>query len=127
MKIVDKIKQSLRQMAAVLAGMTAGWTTFQKKMATISFLLVFCGFSLFVLIQGLAKKSAIRPGLLIQKISVPAASGKSLQRIPESGISEDLLRRIETLKSNDSLLKARPQLLDSIETIEKFYQSAIKK
>jgi len=42
-------------------------------------------------------------------------------------ISRELMDQLELLTSNDSLLRARPKLLDSIRRIKDFYQSQQKR
>ena len=58
---------------------------------------------------------------------MPSHIGKSDPPTDHPVISKQLYERIEAFKNNDSLMKADPQLLDSILAFEQLYQSQIKK
>jgi hypothetical protein len=110
---------------------TAGWmnqkiqnySVRQQKAFVVIFGLLFSGLSVYLSLNTL---KAARSSQLVAhptKPAIPHWLGKTNEEIPRAMISPDLFQRIEAIKSNDSLLRSWPHLLDSIELIEQYYQT----
>ena len=106
-----------------------------KKLSLSLFCFLFGGISLYIIIESAAVEHKAIP---VQRISRPVQPGNSESLLPaDSVITKMEYERIERFKSYliqlkedsasakrfDSIMIARPKLLDSIRTIEKIYLS----
>lgn len=113
------MKTKIKKIAGWLQSATEKFSVRKKKTLLLLFCVGFTSLSVFAFLH--------RPKIFIAHGSVPVHIGKTYQPTAHSSISEAVFKRIELLKNNDSLLKANPNLLDTIGLIEKFYYSNSKK
>ena len=114
-------------LAGWLSHKTIGLSANQKKTALFLFCTAFTGISLYIIISTIVIAKTFPSTMYLRRPLMPGHIGKTNKTIVNAGIAESLYRRIESLKNNDSLLKARPHLIDTIKLIEKLYQSPSKK
>ena len=118
-----KVQEFARFYAVWLSSKTEQLSAGSKKIALVLFCLLFGGISLYLVVIHMTSSSFYTHAPFIQRIILP----KNIDKANNYRISKKLYQRIEALKNDDSLMKARPQLLDSIQLFEQIYQSQIKK
>jgi hypothetical protein len=122
---MKRIKRNIERIAKLVAewltSKTEKLSKGKKKVGLLLFCILFGGISLYIVFVPMISSS-----VLIQRPVIPRHIGKTNQK-PDNRISKKLFDRIEVLKNDDSLMKAHPQLLDSIHLFEQLYQSQIKK
>jgi hypothetical protein len=111
------------------------------KLVLISFCFVIGGYSVLLIIEGLIKDDYKPDGFngSKQKLSIHFKSGNSQIVDPAKYINEETFRKIEQFKNYmdslkkqngylyDSIIKARPLLLDSVLKLEEIYFSQNQK
>jgi hypothetical protein len=99
----------------------------KKKIALALFCLVFGGLSIGIIFETLTGDDHSSRPFLFTRPKTPRHIGKSSgPPLSKSFLSPETFRRIESIKTNDSLMLAHPHLIDTIQFIEKAYQSQSK-
>jgi hypothetical protein len=120
-KLQDAIKKTARGFAEWLNKKTYGWSIAKKKTVVILFFAFFGCISLYIVINTFIYSSYNSRPVFIKIPIVLNHIGQQWDLPIRSIISKKLFQRIESLKDNDSLLKMRPHLLDSIRLIEQSF------
>jgi len=126
------IKKRIQRFALLCAGWlrnkTEQLTPVKKKTGLILFCIFFIGISVYIVAQAVLTYHPPGNTVIVQRIYPPSHIGKTLDRpLSKSFISAEVYQKIESVKTNDSLLRARPHLIDSIQLIEQLYQLQSKK
>ena len=127
---MKRIKQTIERVARLVANWLNSKTeklSIAKKKIGLGFFCVLSGVvSVYIILVPMIGSSFHHAPIQFQRAMLPKHIGKANPK-PENSISKDLYERIEAFKNNDSLMKAHPELLDSIRLFEQLYQSQIKK
>jgi len=111
-----------------LAAKTKNSSRVKKKIALLLFCAAFTGASIYIMTQTALGYGRQEMKILIHQNYPQRHIGKNIDpALPGNIISDDLYKKIELLKSSDSLLLARPGLADTIQMIEQIYRSQSKK
>lgn len=114
-----------RQLADWINTKTHSWTVNRQRLLLWLTCLLVGGFSAWVCCQPLGQR---RVPAFLQVLTQTNNRRLPLPDLPSGdGIPKSLYDRILSAKHNDSLLRARPLLLDSIRVIEQYYQEHSKK
>ena len=127
--IWPKTERFFRKAAAWLNRKTSELPVSRLRLLLLMFCLLFGAISAYSIFEAFIKKppTTMRLDLLHQPLVQKHTGKKFSGPAHENSLSPEILKRIESLKSNDSLLRARPRLLDTIREIEKVYQTREKK
>jgi hypothetical protein len=122
-----KIDRICRRLALWLALKTGSWQSSRMKMMVIFFFFLSAGINCW-LVCGSFLVVRMMPSR-VQIPIIPSDAGTT--RLNEPGgrqqLPSGLLKRIQSLKQNESLLRSRPGLMDTIKLIEKFYSPSVNK
>jgi len=125
-RIKNNIQRLARFCANWLTRKTERLSLGKKKIGLLLFCLLFGGISIYIVLMPMIGSSFHVSSVVFQRPSIPKHIGKA-NRKPNNTISKKFYDRIEALKNDDSLMRAHPQLLDSIHLFEQLYQSQLKK
>jgi hypothetical protein len=123
---ISRFKVRAKQLAKRMTGFTERWSTSRKKTILVLITLLFSAMSGYIIWGTLNSTSPNPTGFLIKRPSIPKHIGKAIQPDNQPLISKALYDRIEAVKENDSLMRAYPQLLDSIHAFEQSYELQLK-
>ena len=134
-QIISKWDRTKKRIAFYLQQKSELLSMRAKKLSLSLFCFLFGGLSLYIIIQSVAVEQKPMP---VQRISRPVQPGNSENLLQaDSAVTKMEYERIERFKNYliqlkedsarakefDSIMIARPKLLDSIRTIEKIYLS----
>ena len=134
-RIISKWVRTKKRIAFYLQQKSELLSMRAKKLSLSLFCFLFGGISLYIIIQSAAVDQKVMP---VQRISRPVEPGNSENLLQaDSVITKMEYERIERFKNYliqlqedsasakkfDSVMKVRPQLLDSIKMIERIYLS----
>ena len=117
--LFKRIEKMARRLAAWLSNRSETLRPGAKKAILCCFCILSSGACLWIMLGKFHKWNnniLNKP----QQQTIPLSGQRNYQP-PKPAISTALYQRIEDLKSNDSLMRCRPKLKDSIMLIEKYY------
>ena len=147
-KVQDKVAKSIagfllsvqNRFASFMSARTINLNKKAKQFYLIIFCLVFGGLSLYAFIGAFSSSERAGKSIKPDQVSVPKYYDRTSTEIKVPTVSDKEIKRIDRFKKYmdslnhsvkgkakyDSILKARPGLMDSIKAIEQFYYSQSK-
>ena len=123
---IIRLKKWATQLAIRLTRSTDRLSPAGKIAGLILFTLLSSSLSGYIVWSTLGAAALPPTRFVVKPSKIPRHIGKSIGPDNHALISKALYDRIEAVKQNDSLMRAHPQLLDSIHAFEQSYQSQSK-